>query len=589
MREKNPGRDVITEALVKAENFTTEMSRQKHLDNATRRILEDISNLLTSANQMGRNKGFAERLQNITLLSHQVLDANRDQALLDPNSTEFANNWRPLFYLIMNSGEFRDLLTDCLRIVWRIAYLYEDILSDDESEIISESSEKIGTTEVRVKAADQVTRVVIKDIETKGAPEMTDEEWDNLQQDIHKVLFLLAKEPTYRQGFERLFLILDIFAKSSNEDRTTGHIYEDDHGKKIVAETEALVATFSGTRALKEFNFELRKIIRKISQHEDFRKYLSELKHFILKPKSEESLESNEFRQNSKELAGRGRHMMKEFGEDVNLRPFLRSASVMMENIKNDEFLQLLRHHAGIIKSDLSYIDNEGTVQVDTDLLSNLQTLLLPVLADALKYIPLPRIQNSTKKSEYSLDHIILCTHDILPENILFHLETEVSLRDITHQGTHSHLVIELDHLLTEFQDVEFYFKKKTFPELSDQGRVTFRVKNAKLVLNYKVVQSSLENITSIMEGYADFNINDMEIVFDKSSIKHDVLLPMLTKMFKKRIRSQIERQVESNLTGFMMKLGDLLTGSITKINRPFLSGIDAARKAVKTDRKSVV
>jgi hypothetical protein len=314
---------------------------------------------------------------------------------------------------------------------------------------------------------------------------------------------------------------------------------------------------------------------------------MSEVKNFILKPKSEEALESKEFLQNSKELASRGRILMKEFREDVNLKPFLRSASQMMENIKNDEFLQLLRHHAGIIKSDLSYIDSEGTVQVDTDMLSNLQTVLLPVLADALKYIPLPRIQSSNKNREYYLDKLILCTHDILPENVLFHLETEVSLRDINLQGTHSHLIIELDHLLTEFKDVEFYYKKKTFPEITDSGRVTVRVKGqgAKLTLTYKVVQSPEDNVTRIMEGFADFNINDMDIIFDKSTLKHDVLVPMLTKMFKRQIRSQIERQVESNFTGFMIKLGELLTSSITKVNRPFLSGIDAARKAVKTSR----
>jgi len=162
-----------------------------------------------------------------------------------------------------------------------------------------------------------------------------------------------------------------------------------------------------------------------------------------------------------------------------------------------------------------------------------------------------------------------------------------VSFHDITLQGTHSHLVIELDHLLTEFKDVEFYYKKKTFPEISDSGRVTFRVKGqgAKLVLTYKVVQSPEDNVTRIMEGYADFNINEMDIVFDKSTLKHDVLVPMLTKMFKKQIRSQIERQVEVNLTGFMIKLGELITGSITRVNRPFLSGIDAARRAVKTSK----
>jgi hypothetical protein len=570
---KNPGKDVITEALLKAERLTVDMSRQRHLDAQTRKTLEDISDMLTTANRMGRNKGFAERLQNIALLSHRALEANRDSELIDPNSTEFINNWRPVFYLIMNSRQFRDLLIDCLRIIWRIAYLYEDII-EDESE-----------TEVDNNSTEHTARVIIEDIETKGAPDMTDAEWDNLQLDIQKVLFILAKEPTYRQGIERIFLLLDGFRKSMDEGHPSGHIYEDDHGRQVVAETEALVASFSGRASMEEFEHDLRKLIAKIQRNETMRKYLSEVKHFILKPKSEDTLESKEFRLECKHLATRGRLLTKEFREDVNLKPFLRSASIMMDNIKNDEFLQLLRHHAGIIKSDLSYIDSEGTVQVDTDMLSSLQTILLPLLADTLKYIPIPRIQSSTKNREYWLDNLILCTHDILPENILFHLETEVTLRDITLQGSHSHLIIELDHLITEFKDVDFYYKKKTFPNMSDSGRVTFRVNASKLVLTYKVVQSPEYHVTRIMEGYASFNISNMDIIFDKSTLKHDVLVPMLMKMFKGRVRSQIEKQVETNLTGFMIKLGDLLTGSITKINKPFLNGIDAARKAMETSR----
>jgi hypothetical protein len=125
--------------------------------------------------------------------------------------------------------------------------------------------------------------------------------------------------------------------------------------------------------------------------------------------------------------------------------------------------LQLLRYHAGIVQSDLSYVDNEGKLQVDTDMLSSLQKVLLPVLADALKYIPVPKISSSDANQEFSLDKIVLCSYDIIPENIRFHLETssEFSLQDIEVKGTHTFLVIQLNQMLTELKDVEFYFKKK--------------------------------------------------------------------------------------------------------------------------------
>jgi len=146
-------------------------------------------------------------------------------------------------------------------------------------------------------------------------------------------------------------------------------------------------------------------------------------------------------------------------------------------------------------------------------------------------------------------------------------------------------LVIQLKHFRTELKDIEFYYKKKTFPELEDKGRVTFRIKGqgANLTLTYKVEQKPEDKVPRIMEGHANFDISDLDIEFDTSTIHHTVLVPMLTKMFKLQIKLQLEKEVEKNLNSWMAKLGDRMTSTIAQTNRPFLSGLEAARKAIKT------
>jgi len=255
--------------------------------------------------------------------------------------------------------------------------------------------------------------------------------------------------------------------------------------------------------------------------------------------------------------------------------------------MKNDEFLQLLRLHAGVVRSDLSYVDMEGKLQLDTDMLTRLQQVLLPVLADALKYIPMPRISSSDAYREFWLDKVILCSYDIIPENIKFHLESdlEFSFQDTEMKGTHTFLVIQLKHFRTELKDVEFYYKKKTFPELEDKGRVTFRIKGqgANLTLTYKIEQKPEDKVPRIMEGNANFDISDLDIEFDTSTIHHTVLVPMLSNMFKLQIKLQLENSVEKNLKKWMNQLGDMMSSTIAQTNRPFLSGLDAARKAIKS------
>jgi hypothetical protein len=308
------------------------------------------------------------------------------------------------------------------------------------------------------------------------------------------------------------------------------------------------------------------------------------MKELILSSKSEEEVRSEQFKQKSKNLANRGRDLMQRLKDENEVDNFFKSANQLLDNIKNDEYVKLLREQAGIVSADLSYVDSTGKVQVDTDMLSKLQSVLLPVLAESLKYIPMPRIESHDSKREFWLDNITLCGYDVIPANIHFHLESDsdMSLKDVETKS-HTHLVIRLDKFRTELKNLKFWYKKKTFPELSDSGVVTFRIAGDGARLNIVfTVEQPLGGRPRLTEGYADFHIRQIDIDFDKSTLKHDVLVPMMTTLFKQQIQTQIEKLVENNLTGAIQKLGEQLTQTLGEVNRPFLGGLESARQALK-------
>jgi len=579
---QTPAMDILSEALTRVEELLAQTSRQSNIDMQTRKTLEDISALLLAARQTAKNKGIAEKLQRIGEETQKSLrsfkpGASGSEATQD--FMEFLNTWRPVFYLLLSSRDFRQLILDSIRISRRVLYSYTDNISDEPTQKFVEGEHP-----------KEVAQKVKEEVKQMGTPELSDEEWERIQDDLQRVLATLSKEPTFRDGMERLFNLLDMFQKNLLKDKpinvTGTPLRQDVHLQRAIGETEELISSFSGREVLEHFKFHLENLIRKAREDPKFHSYLSELKEFILKTKSEQEIKTEDFKRRSKDLARRGRELIREFKED-DLRPFLDSGNLLIENIKNDEYLQLLRHHAGIVQSDLSFVDTEGKLQVDTDMLTNLQSVLLPVLADALKYIPVPRIQSSDAYREFWLDKIVLCSYDVIPENIKFHLETDssFSLQDVEVKGTHTYLVIQLNHLLTELKDVEFYYKKKTFPELEDKGRVTLRVKGqgARLTFTYNIDQRPEDKVPRIMKGRVDFDISDLDIQFDTSTIQHTVLVPMLTKIFKAQIKDKIEKEVENNLGGFIAKLGDLLTSSLAKANRPFLSGLEMAKKTIKS------
>jgi len=584
MEGESPAMNVVSEALTKFEELSLQTSRQSDLDPELKKTLEDISAMLLSSRQMAKNKGIAERLQKIAEESQKALSSMKTGVPQNPQEMSrdlfnFMNTWRPVFYLLMTSRDFRILILDSIRIARRAIYGYTETLSDEPAQKWLEGD--------RPK---EVAQSLKEEMKQKGTPEISDEEWEKIQDDIQRVFAMLSHEPTYRDGMERLFNLLDLFQRSLLEPTPveTGlpQVKTNIHAQRAIGETEELISIFSGKDTLELFKFHLRNLIQKTREDERLHSYLCELKQFILKAKSEQEIRSEGFKKQSKELARRGRELFREFKED-DFKPFLDTANLLVENIKNDEFLQLLRHHAGVLKSDLTYVDMQGKVQLDMDMLSRLQKVMVPVLADALKYIPVPRITSSDKYREFWLDKIVLCSYDIIPENIKFHLESdsEFSFQDIEVKGTHTFLVIQLNHFRTELKDIEFYYKKKTFPELEDKGRVTFRIKGqgANLSLTYKIEQKPEDKIPRIMEGNALFDITDLDIEFDTSTIHHTVLVPMLTKMFKLQIKLQLEKEVEKNLKSWMAKLGELMTSTIAQTNRPFLSGLDTARKAIKS------
>jgi len=269
------------------------------------------------------------------------------------------------------------------------------------------------------------------------------------------------------------------------------------------------------------------------------------------------------------------------------VQDFMDSGEAMLLNIKNDEILSELYRRAGILAEDLIYTDENGNQQLDTVVLGNIRNVLVPALADALKYIPIPKIQDSNAKREYAVDNIVLCGYDIVPENISVKMESDnnFNVRKIEGQHNESRLVISIKNIRTEIKDVWFYFHRKTFPKVEERGRVSVRLdgKGAELTITFRISHDSNADpnmIPQLIEGHVDFDIHSLDIKFDKDTLKHEILVPMLTKLFKSQIVSGIEKGVERNLTNLINKLGIALGEVIGNTSSPrFLKQLAMSRE----------
>jgi hypothetical protein len=576
--------DVIADALIKAEEVLVSESRRPGLDTETRKTLHDIAQLLGSTQAMTRHKDLGDRLIRISDELQQALnEANLPEtSAVSRKATKHAINfvevWRPVFQMLIRSREFRELIVDSTKI-------FRSTLLRGQSGIGSSLETKFldgaGVTEMTKHVTTESTSSW-KGQEGEIQIDLYEEEWELLQDDVTRVLVSLHRHPAFKDAIERLFRLLEMTRDSVTEVGTHQESAQP-HARKAKLETEELIASFAGSATLRRFETTLRNLIITIDKDATARAYLKELQAFILTSKAED-----EYREHIHLLAQRGRTLVAEYKYSDVLGDFLTATEELITNISNDEFVEVLRNHAAIVTSDLSYVDSEGRTKIDTEMLMKLQSSLLPALAESLKYIPLPRIESSDAKREFALDNIVICAYDILPDNLRFRVEadSEIGLRELTSKGSGTRLIVTLRNIRTEVKDIQFYFKRKTFPSVSEQGRVTLRIgkEGAHLTIIFQIVQLQNETVPRFSHGEAHFDITNMDIEFDKSTLKHDKLVPLMTSLFKKRVQRQIETNVESNLEKLMNTWGERITQAFVSVNRPLLRpGLDHARQVIQS------
>jgi len=86
-----------------------------------------------------------------------------------------------------------------------------------------------------------------------------------------------------------------------------------------------------------------------------------------------------------------------------------------------------------------------------------------------------------------------------------------------------------------------------------------------------------------------NFQIHKLDIEFDGRTLSHDILVPMITSMFKYQIQRQIELAVEGNIGGLVNGIGDRLSSALMEVNRPLMQGVQSMREVVKATEVGTV
>jgi len=358
------------------------------------------------------------------------------------------------------------------------------------------------------------------------------------------------------------------------------------HTQALQQDTKELVAEFTGKESLNQFLSTLRILASSLRNDQTASEYLHDLKAFILETKDTEHVKTDEFKRSCRDLIDRGRILMDKLRYQSEVENFLNASDELLTKFKNDELVSELRKRAGILVEDLTYEDKQGNRHLDTQILGNIRRVIVPVLADALKYIPIPRIEDFNEKRDYVIDNLVICGYDVIPDNIFVHLESDswVSVRELETQRSSTRLVLSLRNLRTEIKDIKFNYTRKQFPKMEESGLATLRIggQGATLTITFQVDQKIGDTVARFSASHVDFNIDQMDIDFNRSTLTHDILVPMITGVYKRNLIHAIERAVEKNLGGFVNDIGPRLSEAVVGTQQHFTKQVESMTDSVK-------
>lgn len=222
--------------------------------------------------------------------------------------------------------------------------------------------------------------------------------------------------------------------------------------------------------------------------------------------------------------------------------------SAVIDAIKSDPTTNKLVEDTQQLVSHLLF-DARGNVTWKPEELRQFKILLMSLILEELKYIPIPRLDGSTDKYDFCVQNAHFYGYDLLPDHITVKWENklDLNLKDVATDQATSVLSISMNHIKTHMRNVMFWFRKKSgLIRMEDSGL-------ADVDLTGDGASLLIELEYDVNRRPSGFNIRRVSLDMDKLRIHvvdshYDWLLNLLSPLVSNDIKRSIEREVEGRI-----------------------------------------
>ncbi|CAG8547346.1 27062_t:CDS:2 [Dentiscutata erythropus] len=399
---------------------------------------------------------------------------------------------------------------------------------------------------------------------------LSPEKRDRIINRFRTLMIETQSSPEYQEALTDLVDVLSRFSDYTQE--AAGHVVSTTKGTsndipslKIAQENaKNLIENFANNKSLDDLICALKDMGTQIKNHEELHNYFKKLQHFVLSSlRDHEFVESTNYREEGSRLIENGRQLLLDNYRDTTQR-IVDEASAFNEALQEDRTTRQWARDLECLIKDV-FLDEKGRPTIKFELVKDFGKIL-SIVAEKLKFIPLPRLENSDENYEYSFDNIVLHVSDILPKHLHISLTSDINLDREANDVVQNTAVFEISKLRADARNIAFYYKKKGgLIQMRDVGLVDFAIP-ADGLRYYMKLSLDLPNADTQLTQFrvleAETKISDLKIRLHDT--KHDFLYMLLTPLAEKRIK----RQVEGVITEQMKKAVGFIQEQIARVQQ---------------------
>jgi hypothetical protein len=413
----------------------------------------------------------------------------------------------------------------------------------------------------------EISDVVVNGIKKTGREahnslqeNITGQQKETLIHRLKAAVTKLRQRNDYTDSVSTIGLLIKRYAKvySRAVDKTISTIQEDvDTNEELDSSIKngwSLVSSFGDKEAWKELEKRFNKVIEHGQKDPEFEQLMEELAESIQK-----MLTDPEFFDSASDKVEELKEKSKEVGTDSPLRKdidaLLQQARKTYDSVLNDHDISKLLQTSLRLWSLLF----PASQAINPELLTDTYTIFLPLLIQAIQYLPIPRLEISVPEIDLLLENLILepgrtiNNTSFLPFQLKVETFNDLSIRKArfrTVSTVKSLVTIKLQGLSIRADEVGFWFRAhKGLLRLADEGIASFELddRGIDIEIDVEVGKERLEKILSLRN--VRVKIHHLSYTLRKS--KFACLAWLFKPLLRPILRKVLERQLATAIGDF--------------------------------------